>query len=322
MYMKNKVKSVPGGNRGFTLVELMIGIAIFSIVLASAFAIFDSQQKSYIAQQGVVDIQENLRAGMYYLAREIRLAGYNRSKFSEGAKKAVGFVYAGPGMVRFTMDLYDGVDDDLDGVVDNDVDEIGFCDQAVSRPGEDIIYALAGDGATAGPIFPDGFPDTFTAGGTPTPVPAVLTRDDTFGPGPDTLVENVEAIAFAYAFDANNDGQIDFVDTDGDGTQDLNEPTIWAVDTNNDQQLDTILDTNTDGNIDINDAAGGAGFIPVVPIDRIRSVRMWMLVRSPRRDKTFLNQQTYVIGDKRLRVDDSYRRRLLTASVVCRNMGG
>lgn len=318
--MKNKVKSEPGANMGFTLVELIIGMTIFSAVLTAAYTTFKSQQKSYIAQQGVVDIQENLRAGMYYLAREIRLAGYNRSEFSETGRKAVGIVYAGPGMVHFTMDIYDGVDDDLDGIVDNDVDEIGFSDELLSRPGEDIIYALVGDGATAGPSYPDGFPDTLTASGTPEP--AILGRDDTFsGQGPDTLVENVEAIAFAYAFDGNNDGQIDFVDADGDGTQGNGEPTIWAVDTNNDQQLDTVLDTDADGDIDINDNPAGAALNPTVPIDLIRSVRVWMLVRSPNRDHTFSNQGTYVIGNKRLVVNDSYRRRLLTASVVCRNMG-
>ncbi|MDX9788267.1 MAG: prepilin-type N-terminal cleavage/methylation domain-containing protein [Desulfobacterales bacterium] len=313
--MERKVKSMAVSSRGFTLVELLIGIAISSVVVAAAYSVFSSQQKAYTVQQGVVDIQENLRAGLYYLTREIRLAGYNRLEFS--TKEAVGIIEAGSGKVRFTMDIYDGVDDDGDGMVVNDVDEIGFCDKALNSPGEDITYALAGDAAG------DGVPDMVAAGGTPQPT--VLQRNDTLaGGGPDTLVENVEAIAFAYAFDDNDDGRLDFVDTNGNGIQDAGEPTIWAIDTDNDRWLDTSLDTNADGVIDVNDAPGGVALAIAdrVPIGQIRAVQIWMLVRSPSRDESLVDQSTYVIGDKRLVANDNFRRRLLTASVVCRNMGG
>ena len=112
------------------------------------------------------------------------------------------------------MDIYDDVDDDGDGIIDNDPDEIGFNDGSVDRPGEEIIYALMDDADG------DGFPDTLTAGGTPQP--AALGRTDFLGAGvADPLMENVEAISFAYAFDNDNDG---FLERNGGNI-------IWAVDT-------------------------------------------------------------------------------------------
>lgn len=293
-----------GTQKGFTLVELLIGIAVSSVVLTAVYAVFNAQQKTHANQQGVVDIQQNLRAGMYYLSREIRLTGYDR----KGLVPIAGIVQAGPGIFHFTMDIYDDVDDDGDGILDNDPDEIGFNDGSLSRPGEEIIYVLESDADE------DGFPDVLTAEGTPEP--AVLGRTDVLlGTGlADAVMENVEAISFAYAFDDDNDG---LLDRSGGNI-------IWAVDTDNDEWLDTILDTNSDGAIDINDAPGGVALAAAdrVRVDRIRMVRIWMLVRSPTRDNTFVNQETYVLGNKRLTVDDNYRRRLLAASILCRNMGG
>ena len=96
----------------------------------------------------------------------------------------------------------------------------------------------------------------------------------------------------------------------------------WTPD--NDEWLDTILDTNLDGEIDINDTPGGDALASAdrVHMDNIRMVQIWMLVRSPNKDKAYLDSETYVVGNKRLVVNDNYRRRLLAASIMCRNMGG
>jgi type IV pilus assembly protein PilW len=306
---KRKEQIATKGSSGFTLVELMIAIAISSVVLMATYSVFNAQNKTYSQQQDVVDIQQNLRAGMYYLSREIRLAGYEQ----EGVASYAGILKAGPGCFHFTMDIYDKTDNDLDGIIDNDSDEIGFNDGLLTRPGEEIVYMLMNDADE------DGFPDTLTPEGTPEPddlgrtdVLAVESPGDT--PVPDILVENVEAVAFAYAYDDDNDG---FLDRN-------NGNTIWAIDTDNDAWLDTILDTDFDGDIDGSDTPGGDALLPGerVHIDRIRMVHVWMLVRSRNENNSILDQTSYVIGDKRHTVNDHYRRRLLTAAVVCRNLGG
>jgi type IV pilus assembly protein PilW len=297
------MKTIGDRSAGFTLVELLIAMVMSAFVIGATYSLFTAQQRAYNNQQAVADIQQNLRAGMYYLTREIHLAGYQR----QGASSIAGIVKAGPGVLRFTMDIYNGIDDDGDSQID-EPDEIGINDDAISSAGEDILYSLTDDANG------DGIPDTLTAAGTPQP--AVLSRTDVLGANvAEPLMDNVEAVAFAYAFDNDTDGLVD---------RDPGNNIIWAVDTDNDGWLDTTLDTNNDGVIDINDAAGGQALASSarVNIDRIRMVRIWLLVRSSDSDPSFTDNETYVIGLQRLAVNDHYRRRLLTATVMCRNMGG
>jgi len=61
---------------GFTLVEVMSALTILAIAMIAVFATFTSQQKSFTVQSRVVEMQQNLRQGVEYLTRDIRLAGY------------------------------------------------------------------------------------------------------------------------------------------------------------------------------------------------------------------------------------------------------
>lgn len=61
-------------NKGFSLIEVMVAIAIFMIIMTGVYAVFESQQKSYVAQREVAAMQQNLRASMYMISRDVRLA--------------------------------------------------------------------------------------------------------------------------------------------------------------------------------------------------------------------------------------------------------
>ena len=73
----NKTKHIKSNRKGFTLVELLIAIAISGIVAGAIFTAFQSQQKSYLIQDQVTEMQQNLRAGTDLMVREIRMAGYD-----------------------------------------------------------------------------------------------------------------------------------------------------------------------------------------------------------------------------------------------------
>ena len=62
---------------GFTLIEVMVAMAIATIVLAAIYAAFNAQMKRHTAEQQVVEMQQNIRASMYLLKKDIRLAGYS-----------------------------------------------------------------------------------------------------------------------------------------------------------------------------------------------------------------------------------------------------
>ena len=61
--------------QGFTLIELMLAIAIAGIVMASFYSVYISQQSSYLRQEEVAGMHQNIRSAMYHMGREIRMAG-------------------------------------------------------------------------------------------------------------------------------------------------------------------------------------------------------------------------------------------------------
>ena len=81
--------------KGFTLIELLIAMVIASIVMAAIYSVYRSQTQTYRTQQLVVQMQQNMRAALYLLEREIRMAGYSATDPSAPA----GFVqnFAGLG---------------------------------------------------------------------------------------------------------------------------------------------------------------------------------------------------------------------------------
>jgi prepilin-type N-terminal cleavage/methylation domain-containing protein len=62
--------------RGFTLVELMIAVAIFGIVIAQAFAVFGAQHVTYSATERTIEVQQDSRLLADAILGDIRMAGY------------------------------------------------------------------------------------------------------------------------------------------------------------------------------------------------------------------------------------------------------
>lgn len=59
-------------NKGFTLVELLIVMALLGLVLASLTTLFTRTSKSYSAQNQVVTLQANTRAAMDFVTRTMK----------------------------------------------------------------------------------------------------------------------------------------------------------------------------------------------------------------------------------------------------------
>jgi type IV pilus assembly protein PilW len=63
--------------KGFTLIELLVAMVVASIVMAAIYSVYRSQTQTYRTQQLVAQMQQNMRAALYLLEREIRMAGYS-----------------------------------------------------------------------------------------------------------------------------------------------------------------------------------------------------------------------------------------------------
>ena len=63
-------------NAGFTLVELLVAMAIVGILLAGLFTMLIRQQRSYEMQNQIVEVQQNLRSAMNFLRYDLRMIGH------------------------------------------------------------------------------------------------------------------------------------------------------------------------------------------------------------------------------------------------------
>jgi len=71
--------------QGFTLVELLVAMGISGVVMAGIYTVYYSQQKSYVAQEQMAAMQQNLRAAIYFMEREIRMAAYDPTRDADAA---------------------------------------------------------------------------------------------------------------------------------------------------------------------------------------------------------------------------------------------
>lgn len=71
-----KIKRILENKKGITLIELLIALVISALLIAGIYRTFIRQQNTYIVQEQVVDMQQNLRAAINRMIREIRMAGF------------------------------------------------------------------------------------------------------------------------------------------------------------------------------------------------------------------------------------------------------
>jgi type IV pilus assembly protein PilW len=72
-----EIKIMKNNQNGFSLIELLVSIAVGSIVLTLVTGFLYSQQRISVTQNAVVDMQQEIRSAVTLMTREIRMAGYD-----------------------------------------------------------------------------------------------------------------------------------------------------------------------------------------------------------------------------------------------------
>jgi prepilin-type N-terminal cleavage/methylation domain-containing protein len=72
---KFKLKQM-AGQQGVTLVELLVYMAVVGVVMGAIYTAFKRQQDSYLTQERLAILQQNLRGAMYLVASDLQMAGY------------------------------------------------------------------------------------------------------------------------------------------------------------------------------------------------------------------------------------------------------
>lgn len=145
--------------KGFTLVELLITLALTGIVMIAVYKTFTWQQKVHAVQESVAAMQQDCRVGMEVMLKDLRMAG-----FSPKTAGVAGILSATDSSIRFTKDLSGN------GICETTIDTNG---NGVIEQCEDITYSLSGSGTDYS-----------------------LVRNDAVNS--DALVSNVDGLKFVY----------------------------------------------------------------------------------------------------------------------------
>jgi type II secretory pathway pseudopilin PulG len=73
---KNRFRShIARRQAGFTMVDILVGLAMASVVIVAIISLFTAVGRSYTIQNVAADVQQVTRAGIEHMAQNIRMAG-------------------------------------------------------------------------------------------------------------------------------------------------------------------------------------------------------------------------------------------------------
>ncbi len=120
---ENRISKKYLNEKGFTLIEIMVAMVISVIVIGGVVSAYTSQKDSHLAQNQVIEMQQNIRSALFIIGREIKMIG-----FDPDGNAGAGFTGTGDGSegnpLIFTLVAdTDGVDNDGDWMID-ETDEL------------------------------------------------------------------------------------------------------------------------------------------------------------------------------------------------------
>lgn len=71
-WFPGKIFLKPIASKGFSLIELLIGIVMLGVLLTAVYSLFASANKSQISQDLEVEMQQNARSALDFIVRELR----------------------------------------------------------------------------------------------------------------------------------------------------------------------------------------------------------------------------------------------------------
>jgi type II secretory pathway pseudopilin PulG len=73
--VKARTTSSPKRPAGFTMIELLVGSSVMLIAIIGALSIYARSNKVSVEQQMVTEVQNDVRASLFFLTRDLRMAG-------------------------------------------------------------------------------------------------------------------------------------------------------------------------------------------------------------------------------------------------------
>jgi prepilin-type N-terminal cleavage/methylation domain-containing protein len=340
-----------GSTRGFTLIELMVAIAAFSIMSLAGFAVLSTGQRTAVSNDQTVQIQQNVRLAMDLIARDVRMASFGNTlsgsfpgslcanSINTGDNQvgedvlpdtiSVITVFQQLGTLTVPFTALNTITVSATGLAINDVISLeGTFTATVNAVGAGPTPAVTLSQAVVAPTnYAAGTAVvqikciTYSVSGAAASPPYQLLRNN--GSGAVAVVDGIESLQIAYALDADNDGIID--DQPG-GIAGIPDCKDFVP---NDSVNNNTCGPPVAGGVSL--AAGTTAFTAAnATPSAIRQVRLTVVGRAVPpaaanfpgntwRDATFTGQSLVQAEDQRILSTPGIRRRALTRMVTLRN---
>jgi prepilin-type N-terminal cleavage/methylation domain-containing protein len=298
---------------GYTLIELIVAVAVLGILTAQLFVVFNTQRKVFVNNERVLDVQEDARLVMDLLVNETRMAGYMvpqvagissrdggtgapdalcvsdpsalddavvRSANDRFRRARIATFVAGGATITLTTAAELNVDADTGATIDFEEGQgIVIADGNRSHCATITDVDVAAGQITFDPVIAD--PSLFNVGNSRA-APAVIYEIDGSGLTRNGMLMSAEV----------EDLQVEYgVDVDANDFMDPNAPSEWPLD-----DLDAV------------------------PSARIRAVRLTVVTRTSQNDPEYNGPGLPASANRTAGAPDGFRRRRFVASVLPRNL--
>ncbi len=312
-------------NKGFSLVELLIVMAVGGILIASLASVFVTQSRTYSIHSDIGETQYAAKAVLDYMAKEIRMLGSGlRDKnyyFKDGRTFAVLSSInsdTGTDAIRIRGN-FQGIYGNISSVLGTTIEDDDPSKETITVAYRSRAKFSVGNYITiAGPSGNSEIRVIKNVSGT-------NRQNIGFGNGNGLNYNHKEGTIFNGIQDlryyVDNSGVLRRNNFENNG----NQPVLENVE---DLQFQYGLDTNGDGYIDrwVNNVSDGTN-----KVDQIKAIKIWLVVRGSVPDPNYNDGRTYFLGisstgmvsvAKRYNPPPSlrnYRRLIFTTTVDLRN---
>ena len=334
---------------GFTLVEMLVVLAIFGVIMGIVMKVYDISNKSYMVQEEVAAMQQNVRVSKMFIERDVRMAGCGLRDFYNAGGKVYGLVFTNGGTTGSDTLTINYIDYDADPCGSAPGGNPSSCDQIpqVTLTNEmpaTATVAVVNEDLTTAPY--SAWDDNCYCDGTtytqPTPgFKMIITTPD--GSKSDIVfltgtIPNSNKLSNGANFTADDgityDNKVLNTYPAGSTINFFNEDSLVTVvyDLNNNilrrnsqplaEDIDDLqfafgLDTNSDDEID---AWVTAADLTNAQKEDVRLVRISVLGRTANGHRDYPGSRQ-ALEDHTAGAGDNYRRKLLQVTVKVRNLG-
>ncbi len=278
--------------KGFSLVELLIVIALGGILIASLASVFVTQSRTYSIQSDIGEVQYSAKAVLDYIAREIRMAGSGLRDKNYYFKNGTTFAIlssinsdTGPDAIRIRGN-FQGIYGNISSVLGTSIEDDDSSKETFTVAYKNTNKARFSVGNYITVSSTGGNAEIRRIAG----VSGTNKQNISLSSGDGFNYNHREGTAFnciqevRYYIDSNGTLRRNNFENNG------NQPILDNVE---DLQFMYGIDTDGDGYVDqwVNNVSDGTN-----KIDQIKAVKIWLIVRGTVSDNNFTDRRSYFLG--------------------------